>query len=57
MANLNDTPTCDNSFYKIPIINDLGEIHYINPCPCCPRKCFFPAPEKLLPIDIDVETK
>jgi len=47
MVRIIDYPTCKNGFYKIPIINELGEIHFVNPCPECKDKCNFPAPEKL----------
>ncbi len=45
MAKIDNTPTCDGGFYKIPIINDLGEVTYINPCPICDKNVNF-QPEK-----------
>jgi len=55
MAKIDNTPTCDGGFYKIPIINDLGEVTYINPCPICDKKCKFPAGEKIRYIDTEAE--
>jgi hypothetical protein len=45
---IENCPQCKAKFYMIPILTSDNTIVYVNPCPKCPPKCFFPVPEKLL---------